>query len=777
MKRFSLLCCLALLVTMLCTAAFAEGGVSTPTDICTTHDWDTATGICKNCDEPCTHDWDATTGKCTTGKCNTCKMVCAHAQYQQKSDATNHWEACSVCSFVKAGTSASHKATCLNPKKCVDCGYESTTDLPGNSHDYGYYSDGDDCVYGCPVCQAEDRIEWTTSHVAACNGDDHTCQECGYVSAAALESIHAWGESISDGAQGHHSVCVNCGEVEEISGHLVVCDDPTRCCVCSYVGNFSESDVDHDWDWDNVISDGAAGHHIVCLLCDKEDITESHSAYCTNPNTCLYCGYEGTISDVWHTFSSTPVNKGEAGHEETCEDCGFTQLAGHWRPCTSAQCDCGYTGEDGVYHEEVWVSDGAAGCHVECTNCDYKDTSSSHYAYCDTPDECSYCGYKGTISKITHRTDRPVSAGAEGHVYTCSSCGETEQGTHNATCDNPTLCWDCGYVGPIEELSHYSPVINGMWEDHDETNHWYTCKKCNVLNKRNHFGGKCSEETSTCNGCGAAYVVAHTWGDPVTANGKKTYTCTVCGKTKEEVLPTATPAPTDKPTAKPATHTHTWGDPETVDATCTADGSNTYTCACGKTKVEALPALGHSWGAYITNGDGTHAHTCALCDETSIAACTMADTKIGTLDASACIYCGYITWNLTDVDANGKQQGQAITNAAFEMKDDKGQPVDAEKVTLVVYESAPEVTVQLDTGANVLVKKALTISLLEDSAPMTLKSAVKLSIPMAEDVTGLKLLVMDENGELVEIQYEIIDGVMVFETEILGIFLLVEEAA
>lgn len=53
---------------------------------------------------------------------------------------------------------------------------------------------------------------------------------------------------------------------------------------------------------------------------------------------------------------------------------------------------------------------------------------------------------------------------------------------------------------------------------------------------------------------------------------------------------------------------------------------------------------------------------------------------------------------------------------------------------------------------------------------MTLKSAVKLSIPMAEDANGLKLPVMNENGELVEIEYEIIDGAMVFETEILGIF-------
>lgn len=102
--------------------------------------------------------------------------------------------------------------------------------------------------------------------------------------------------------------------------------------------------------------------------------------------------------------------------------------------------------------------------------------------------------------------------------------------------------------------------------------------------------------------------------------------------------------------------------------------------------------------------------------------------------------------------------------------EDKEKKSPAKNVTLIVYESAPGVTIQLDTGANLLVKKALTIFLLENNAPMTLKSAVKLSIPMAEDANGLKLPVMNENGELVEIEYEIIDGAMVFETEILGIF-------
>ncbi|MGM9564150.1 MAG: hypothetical protein ACI3VQ_08790, partial [Faecousia sp.] len=53
-------------------------------------------------------------------------------------------------------------------------------------------------------------------------------------------------------------------------------------------------------------------------------------------------------------------------------------------------------------------------------------------------------------------------------------------------------------------------------------------------------------------------------------------------------------------------HTHTWDEGTvTTEATCTADGVKTYTCAsCGETMTAAIPALGHDYSA----GD-----TCANC--------------------------------------------------------------------------------------------------------------------------------------------------------------------
>ena len=64
--------------------------------------------------------------------------------------------------------------------------------------------------------------------------------------------------------------------------------------------------------------------------------------------------------------------------------------------------------------------------------------------------------------------------------------------------------------------------------------------------------------------------------------GTMTYTCTVCGQTKTEVIPATGP------------HTHVWGEGTvTVAPTETTPGVRTYTCTvCGKTRTEIIPATG-----------------------------------------------------------------------------------------------------------------------------------------------------------------------------------------
>ena len=99
-----------------------------------------------------------------------------------------------------------------------------------------------------------------------------------------------------------------------------------------------------------------------------------------------------------------------------------------------------------------------------------------------------------------------------------------------------------------------------------------------------------------CSNCGeiiATKVIPatgeHTWDNgKVTTEptekdpGVMTYTCTVCGQTKTEVIPATGP------------HTHVWGEGTvTVAPTETTPGVRTYTCTvCGKTRTEIIPATG-----------------------------------------------------------------------------------------------------------------------------------------------------------------------------------------
>ncbi len=66
---------------------------------------------------------------------------------------------------------------------------------------------------------------------------------------------------------------------------------------------------------------------------------------------------------------------------------------------------------------------------------------------------------------------------------------------------------------------------------------------------------------------------------------------------------------------------HNYGNPVTIPATCTEKGSITYTCSvCGKKKVEVLSALGHTYISTVVKPTATSGgytiHTCTRCKYT-----------------------------------------------------------------------------------------------------------------------------------------------------------------
>ena len=97
--------------------------------------------------------------------------------------------------------------------------------------------------------------------------------------------------------------------------------------------------------------------------------------------------------------------------------------------------------------------------------------------------------------------------------------------------------------------------------------------------------------------------------------------------TEPATVPTEPIVPPTEPTAPPTeptepSHQHEYAE-EVVAPTCTEGGYTTYTCSCGDTyRDKDIGALGHSFGAYVSNGDancildGTMTAKCDRCGET-----------------------------------------------------------------------------------------------------------------------------------------------------------------
>lgn len=204
---------------------------------------------------------------------------------------------------------------------------------------------------------------------------------------------------------------------------------------------------------------------------------------------------------------------------------------------------------------------------------------------------CLHTGYGTTETTV------PATCGADGRIDTiCANCGDviaTEvipaTGAHT---------WDNGTV--TTEPTETTPGVRT-----------FTCAVCSQAKTEvipatgahtfvftKNIAPSCTTEgydLYTCSGCGASEqrnvkpALGHKWDSgTVTAEptekdpGTMTYTCTVCGQTKTEVIPATGP------------HTHVWGEGTvTVAPTETTPGVRTYTCTvCGQTRTEIIPATG-----------------------------------------------------------------------------------------------------------------------------------------------------------------------------------------
>ena len=178
--------------------------------------------------------------------------------------------------------------------------------------------------------------------------------------------------------------------------------------------------------------------------------------------------------------------------------------------------------------------------------------------------------------------------------------------------DRDNSPWDsCQYVAAAKITL---PVFKGQGDAHDhqsndwksnETEHWQVCTCGAVFHKAEHSGGTATcTEKAKCAVCGAEYgdALGHDFTTSWTHDDNEHWKqCSRCDA-KDDVSP------------------HTWDSGTITTApTCTKAGEETYSCTkCGATKIEPIPATGHSWKSDWTSDATHHWHECAneSCDVT-----------------------------------------------------------------------------------------------------------------------------------------------------------------
>ena len=203
---------------------------------------------------------------------------------------------------------------------------------------------------------------------------------------------------------------------------------------------------------------------------------------------------------------------------------------------------------------------------------------------------CSKCNRIQTV-RLTYQYSND-----EWHIcnVTCTVCnniwfyGMSHKWSGTATCTSGRTCTECG--GTSEPLGHDW----GAWtQNSDEKTHTRICKRdtSHTETENCHGGTATCTQRATCTVCGAEYgdALGHDFTTSWTHDDNEHWKqCSRCDA-KDDVSP------------------HTWDSGTITTApTCTKAGKKTYSCTkCDATKIEPIPATGHSWKSDWTS-DATH---------------------------------------------------------------------------------------------------------------------------------------------------------------------------
>lgn len=290
-------------------------------------------------------------------------------------------------------------------------------------------------------------------------------------------------------------------------------------------------------------------------------------------------------------------------------------------------------------HQMEEVEDPDGSIHYVCHCCGLiEDCTHEHTTYKDLEDgtHILFCEDCKTAIGDPQLHNWTYAAGDTEDNHVCAECGATEQhfwkeveGTNTATCTEPGVrtvrCSVCG-MEKEEEVEAKGHTTDNMWV----TPPWGHYQKCSVceeeINRGDHeyvYESGTNWEDYICRICDAS----HGWvcdGTPTIKEAtcqRIVYHCDSCGydMTKpgtfdeyhDYVDGFCRYCGAEDPDHVP--HEHAYHETQRVEPTCTEDGYVEYTCDCGDTHTDLLPATGHSWGEWTPAGDGEEVRYCGVC--------------------------------------------------------------------------------------------------------------------------------------------------------------------
>ena len=575
-------------------------------------------------------------------------------------------QTCTECGYVFVavlGHTEGAEATCTTAQICTVCNAvlvealgHNLVDVEGKSatcteDGYTAYKDCSRCDYieGKETILAGHSLKEVAKKAATCTEAGYTahkaCENCDYTEGKTvlpaghvLVDVNGKDATCTEAGYTAHKACENCdyteGKTVLPAGHVLV-DVNGKDATCTEAG-YTAHKTCENCDYTEGKTILSAGHDLKDV--NGKDATCTEDGY-TAYKDCSRCDYiegketipaEHKLVDVV-AKDATCTEAGYTAHK-ACENCDYTEgktilSAGH--NLVDAE------GKDATCTEAGYTA------HKACENCDYTEgkivTNATGHDFVDGECENDGCIANQTINDVifelgengdaTHKetTTTKATYSETNGEYTLSITGAAKfYPNSNDAKGNSCIKLGTGsdtasfsFVVPenITEVIMFvagykankaSVVVNGTTYEISTTSDSGTYTEIRIdtsatktinFTTNSYPDERAMLNTIVFRSVGDIYDCAHQYEEnrveaTCTVDGSITYTCTnpECGKTKVTVIPATG---------------HNYDKGVVTNPTCTEAGYTTYTCSCGTTRKETIKATGHNY----VNG------TCSSCGE------------------------------------------------------------------------------------------------------------------------------------------------------------------